>query len=161
MKTYLSIGGNLGDRKRNLEIAKAAIEQEIGLIIRASSIYETAAWGVTEQPDFLNQVLKAESDLSPFDILDKIQQIEQKMGRVKLQHWGTRTMDIDILFYGDKIVQTERLTIPHISIPERNFVLVPLREIAPNFVHPLLKKTIESLSLACPDLLEVKKYIEE
>jgi len=158
MKIYLSIGGNLGNREQNLEIARAAIEAKIGVIIQSSSVYETAAWGVIDQPDFLNQVLEIESDLSPFEILDKIKKIEQETGRVKLQKWGTRTMDIDILFYGDQIIQTPRLTIPHTGIPDRNFVLVPLREIASNLEHPILKKTIESLSLACPDLLEVRSY---
>lgn len=158
MKTYLIIGGNLGNREQNLEIARTGIAKEIGAIILASSVYETAAWGVTEQADFLNQVLEVETDLSPFEILDKIQEIEQEMGRVKLQKWGTRTMDIDILFYGDQVIQAPHLTIPHIGIPDRNFVLIPMREIAPNLEHPILKKTIESLSLACPDLLEVKSY---
>ncbi|MEN0045433.1 MAG: 2-amino-4-hydroxy-6-hydroxymethyldihydropteridine diphosphokinase [Bacteroidota bacterium] len=158
MKTYLLIGGNLGDRQKNLEIARTAIQAEIGKIVQASSIYETAAWGVTDQPDFLNQALEVHTNLLPFEILDKIQQIEQQMGRVKLQKWGTRIMDIDILFYGSEIIQTQRLTIPHLGIPNRNFVLVPMQEIAAELKHPLLKKTIESISLACPDLLEVKVF---
>ncbi|MEL6719499.1 MAG: 2-amino-4-hydroxy-6-hydroxymethyldihydropteridine diphosphokinase [Bacteroidota bacterium] len=160
MKVYLSIGGNLGDREQNLELARRSIEEEIGKIILASSIYETAAWGITDQPDFLNQVLEVETALLPFEILDKIQQIEQKMGRVKIQRWGTRVIDVDILFYGNEIIQSQRLTIPHPGIPDRNFVLVPMREIAADLWHPVLEKTIESLSLACPDLLEVKIFKE-
>ncbi|MEM9846982.1 MAG: 2-amino-4-hydroxy-6-hydroxymethyldihydropteridine diphosphokinase [Bacteroidota bacterium] len=151
------IGGNLGQRAKNLATARRWITEKVGAIIDHSSIYETAAWGVTDQPDFLNQVLLVESDLQPFAILDEIQWIENEMGRVRTRHWGERLIDIDILFYGEEVMNTQRLTIPHPGIPDRNFVLVPMLEIAADFVHPVLKKTIESLSLACPDLLEVHK----
>ncbi|MEM9887814.1 MAG: 2-amino-4-hydroxy-6-hydroxymethyldihydropteridine diphosphokinase [Bacteroidota bacterium] len=157
MLIYLLIGGNLGERENNLEIARNWIAQKIGTIVLASSIYETAAWGVTDQPDFLNQALLVKSEASPVALLDEIQWIETKMGRVRKRHWGERLIDIDILFYGQEIINSERLNIPHPGIPDRKFVLLPMREIAADFVHPVLETTIESLSLACPDLLEVRK----
>ncbi|MEM1328409.1 MAG: 2-amino-4-hydroxy-6-hydroxymethyldihydropteridine diphosphokinase [Bacteroidota bacterium] len=157
MRTYLLIGGNLGNREQQLQIARQWIEQKVGQIVQRSSVYETAAWGITDQPDFLNQVILVETELSPIELLDAVQWIELEMGRVRLRHWGERIMDIDILFYDDQIIDEPRLQVPHPGIPDRNFVLAPLREIAPNFLHPIFQKTIETLSLACTDLLEVKK----
>ncbi len=157
MNTYLIIGGNLDNREQQLQIAKDWIQEKVGQIITASSVYETAAWGVTDQPDFLNQVLLVETNLSPIKLLDAIQWIETEMGRVRLRHWGERIMDIDILFYEDQIIDEPRLQVPHPGIPDRNFVLAPLAEIAPNFIHPIFQKSIESLSLACTDLLDASK----
>ena len=157
MRSYLLIGGNLGNREAQLQIAKHWIEEKVGDILEESSVYETAAWGITDQPDFLNQVVLVETELSPIELLNAVQWIELKMGRVRLRHWGERIMDIDILLYGDQIIDEAHLQIPHPGIPDRNFVLAPLIEIAPKFIHPIFQKSIESLSLACTDLLEVKK----
>lgn len=140
-----------------MQTARHWISEKVGPILKQSSLYETAAWGITDQPDFLNQVLLVESVLSPIELLDAIQWIENKMGRVRERKWGERLIDIDILFYENEIINTPRLQIPHPGIPDRNFVLVPLCEIAADFVHPSFQKSIESLSLACSDLLAVQK----
>lgn len=157
MITYLLVGGNLGDKEENLLTASTWIKSRIGDIKEQSSIYETDAWGVTDQPSFLNQVIGIETDLSAFEVLDEIQEIELLMGRKRKRKWGERIIDIDILFYENEIIETQRLTIPHPGIPNRNFVLTPMMEIAPKLEHPVLKKTIESLSLACPDKLQVRQ----
>lgn len=156
-QSHLLIGGNLGDREQNMQTARDWIAERAGPILRTSSLYETAAWGVTDQPDFLNQVLLIETYLSPIDLLGAVQWIEDTMGRVRERKWGERLIDIDILFYDNQIIDLPRLQIPHPGIPDRNFVLAPLREIAADFVHPSFQKSIETLSLACTDLLAVQK----
>lgn len=162
MKTaYLLIGGNLGVRLLNLQKAKAAIVEKIGKISTESSIYETAAWGIEDQPDFLNQVLEVMTELSPEELLVEIHLIEGELERKRLQKWGTRTMDIDILFYESQLVDTPSLKIPHPYLHKRRFTLVPLCELIPNFVHPVLHKTVERLLLECGDELEVKKLLKE
>jgi len=116
--------------------------EESGFIVKkTSSLYETSPWGVTNQPYFLNLVLKGETKLSPEELLKKIKNIEKAMGRKTLEKWGPRIIDIDILFYKEKIINTPLLKIPHPQLHKRAFVLVPLKEIAPRLVHPLLKKT--------------------
>jgi 2-amino-4-hydroxy-6-hydroxymethyldihydropteridine diphosphokinase len=155
---YLLIGGNLGDRIKNLDTVKDYIEQGIGKIKISSSIYETAAWGITEQPDFLNQVLIVETTLSAEKIIAKILTIENKMGRIRTQKNASRIIDIDILFFNDEVIHEVNLTIPHPQIQNRKFVLVPLAEISPNLVHPVLNKTISELLKACKDKLDVKLF---
>jgi 2-amino-4-hydroxy-6-hydroxymethyldihydropteridine diphosphokinase len=116
--------------------------EESGFIVKkTSSLYETSPWGVTNQPYFLNLVLKGETKLSPEELLKKIKNIEKAMGRKTLEKWGPRIIDIDILFYKEKIINTPLLKIPHPQLHKRAFVLVPLKEIAPRLIHPLLKKT--------------------
>ena len=154
-KVFLSIGGNLGDRQANLATAIKEIGGKVGLVTAHSSIYETKAWGVEDQPDFLNQVLLVETDLSPIAILDTVLNIELAMGRIRERKWYTRLIDIDILFYDQQIINTERLIIPHPFIAKRNFVLAPLTEIAPDFIHPVLNKSIAGLYKDSPDSLDV------
>ncbi len=136
-RVFLGIGSNLGDRLANLSTATRLIAEQIGSIKKASKVYETGAWGIRDQPDFLNQVLEVQTSLLPEAILDCIEQIEHQMGRERLIKWGERLIDIDILFYGQQIVNQANLKIPHPFLSQRNFVLVPLYEIAPDFIHPV------------------------
>jgi 2-amino-4-hydroxy-6-hydroxymethyldihydropteridine diphosphokinase len=154
--TYLLIGGNLGNRIENLAMARSLIENELGKIIKASSIYETAAWGITEQPDFLNQVLLIKTKFSPEKMMQLILSIENKMGRVRTQKNASRIIDIDILFFNDEIISNENLTIPHPEIQNRKFALIPLNEIASDLVHPVFKQSIKNLLSTSKDKLQVK-----
>lgn len=155
VRTYLLTGGNLGDRFANMEMARRLIQKRIGEVTSASSFYETEAWGVEDQPDYLNQVLEVESKMEPADLLAEIHEIEREMGRERRTKWESRPIDIDILFYGDKILKTKKLEIPHPRLHLRNFVLIPLLEMVPELEHPLFKKTIEELYWECGDELEV------
>lgn len=156
-QVYLLLGGNLGDRILNLSSALQAIQDRIGEIELKSAVYETKAWGVEKQPDYLNLVVVVKTELKPIEILNKTQKIEQELGRKRLEKWGARTMDIDILFIDNEVLNTERLTIPHPLINVRKFVLLPLLEIAPNFIHPIFKDSIKNLYLKCDDRLLVEK----
>jgi 2-amino-4-hydroxy-6-hydroxymethyldihydropteridine diphosphokinase len=156
-KAYLLIGGNMGDRNKNLNEAIDFIARECGSVIKSSSIYETAAWGKTDQPDFLNQCLLIQTSLSAPDLMKQLLKIEEKMGRKRKEKNDPRIIDIDILFFNDEVLQTEFLTLPHPQIQNRRFALVPLKEIAPNLVHPVFKKSMSKLLDECPDKLEVKK----
>ncbi|NDK56649.1 2-amino-4-hydroxy-6-hydroxymethyldihydropteridine diphosphokinase [Pontibacter fetidus] len=158
---YLLLGGNLGNRTLYLQQARETIAAKVGTIVQASAIYETAAWGKTDQPSFLNQVLEVETILTPEQVLQTINQIEHDLGRERLEHWGARVIDIDILFYDDLVQQTQRLTIPHPQLHLRRFTLLPLHEIAPGLAHPVLKQNIAELLEVCPDRLEVLKYQDQ
>ena len=147
---YLGLGTNLGDRKQNISKAIEAISLKMS-ISKQSSLYETTAWGYTDQPNFLNQVIQVETHLSPLRLLNFLKKTEVELGRVENFRYGPRLIDIDILFYDDLIKTTSRLQIPHPRILERAFVLVPLNEIAPGFVHPVLKKTIAELLAELPN----------
>ena len=154
---YLLLGSNLGDSKTMLTMALELVDHRIGKIINSSSIYATKAWGIEDQPDFLNQVLEIECALSPQSLLQKINEIEEALGRKRLIKWGSRIIDIDILYYGELIVDTEDLIIPHPENQNRNFVLVPMTEIAPDFLHPAFHLTQSQLLDRCKDKLRVKK----
>jgi 2-amino-4-hydroxy-6-hydroxymethyldihydropteridine diphosphokinase len=157
-RVYIQLGSNLGDREGYLKQSQTMLIDEIGLIIKKSSIYESSPWGVENQGSFLNQVLLLETDIRPFDLLDIILNIEKEMGRVRIEKWGERIIDIDILFYNDEIIETNNLCIPHPYISKRRFVLSPLDEIAKNYIHPILKKTINKLLLECLDEEKVSVY---
>ena len=153
-KIYILLGGNIGDVLTTFTTVKHQLKWNCQ-IINQSSIYLTKAWGNTNQPDFYNQVLEVDSPLSPEDLLDFLLSIETKLGRLRELKNDPRTIDIDILFYGYQIIQEENLTIPHPKIRERKFTLIPLNEIASNFVHPVFNKTIHQLLIDCIDELEV------
>jgi 2-amino-4-hydroxy-6-hydroxymethyldihydropteridine diphosphokinase len=154
-KIHLLIGSNMGDRKAYLAKATAEIGLKIGRITQKSRLYETQAWGLTNQPDFMNQALEVETTLSPQATLAKILAIETDMGRTRAEKWAERTIDIDILLFADVIVEEVDLQIPHPRLPERNFALVPLMEIAGETEHPILKTTIEDIYFESPDTLDV------
>lgn len=153
-KLFLITGGNIGDRKRNLETAANLIEKRVGKIIIRSKIYETEAWGITDQTSFYNQVLVLESKFSPRQVLDTILKIEEEMGRKRTVKNAARVIDIDILFFNDAIVNEQNLIIPHPEIGNRRFVLSPLNEIAPQMVHPGLKKSMKQLLSETKDQLK-------
>lgn len=155
---YLLTGGNLGNREQNLAMARELIGQECGTIIRASSLYETAAWGKTDQPDFLNQALHISTRLNARQLIRRILKTEKLMGRVREEKYGPRIIDIDMLLFNNEVHNYHFLKIPHPELPNRRFALLPLAEIAPGLVHPVLNKTIKELLQECPDHLEVKKY---
>jgi 2-amino-4-hydroxy-6-hydroxymethyldihydropteridine diphosphokinase len=157
-RLYLLLGGNLGDRPLYLAQAREHIAAQIGAVIQSSALYETAAWGKTDQPAFLNQVLEVQTELTPEQVLQGINGIEQELGRVRQEHWGARVIDIDILFYDDLVLQSQRLTIPHPQLHLRRFTLLPLAEIAPSLEHPVLQKSVTQLLQDCPDELEVTRY---
>jgi len=127
----------------------------VGPILNASLIYQTAAWGMTDQPDFLNQVLKFESDQHPEKLMHSLLGIEAEMGRIRSEKNAPRKIDIDILAYGNQIIQTETVQIPHPRIELRRFVLIPLKSIDPDWIHPTSKKTIDQLLIECMDDLPV------
>jgi len=155
---YLLLGSNEGDRDRNLSRAVALIALRAGQMQKASAIYETAAWGKTDQPAFLNQAICISSSLSPTDMLLLLKNIEKESGRTSAEKWGPRVIDIDIIFYGNEIIQLPELQVPHPYLPVRLFALLPLAEIAGAFVHPVLKKTVSHLLEECPDRSKVILY---
>lgn len=153
---YLQLGSNLGNSEQQLSIARKKISLNIGDIVQQSGIYTTAAWGNTNQPAFLNQVIVVLSGHRPLKVMEIILEIEANMGRVRTTKNAPRVIDIDILLYNDQIVNSRSLTIPHPLMHERRFVLVPLSEIDGNLMHPLLNKSISELLAHCTDTLEVK-----
>ena len=132
---FLGLGGNLGDRRANVREAAARL-REILNEVRVSSLYESEAWGVTDQPAFLNAVVRGTTTLEPLELLDRIQAVEDAMGRVRTRHWGPRVIDIDILLYGKAVVDHERLQIPHPYLSQRSFVLRPLADLAAGLTLP-------------------------
>jgi 2-amino-4-hydroxy-6-hydroxymethyldihydropteridine diphosphokinase len=154
---FLLLGSNLGDREGCLQKAIDLIDTELGTVSQKSSIYETAAWGKTDQPNYLNQVVKVNTQLSARQVLDKVLKIETTMGRVREEKWGSRIIDIDILFYGEDIINEPGLIVPHPELHNRKFTLEPLSEMAPDLQHPVLKKSIFQLKSELKDNLIVKK----
>ena len=153
---YILTGGNLGDRLSSLQMAKEYIGKETGNIVSSSSIYETEAWGNNNQPDFYNQVHITTTKLSAEQMMKKILEIEEQMGRVRAAKNAPRIIDIDILFFNADIINKKDLIIPHAEISNRRFVLTPLYELSPWLVHPVLNKTISELLSTCKDKLSVK-----
>jgi 2-amino-4-hydroxy-6-hydroxymethyldihydropteridine diphosphokinase len=152
---YLLLGTNLGDRFSNIKDALNLLEKEKVVVIKRSSIYETAAWGKTDQQDFLNQVVEVTTNNSPYELLETILNAELSLGRVRKEKWGERVIDIDILFYHDQIISTPKLSIPHPAIHERLFTLKPLAEIAGEKTHPKHRKKLKVLMDECSDKLPV------
>lgn len=156
---YLLLGGNMGDRESLLARAVSLIAQKIGPVRKTSALYETAAWGNHDQAAFLNQAVMVTTSLSAPETLKQIQAIEQELGRARIEKWGSRTIDIDIIFFNGQLIDEPDLVVPHPHMQDRNFVLVPLAEIAAGYVHPVLQSNVATLLQQCRDTLEVKKYV--
>jgi len=159
-RSFLLLGSNLGNRKINFEGARNLIEQQCGTIIQLSSLYETAAWGKTDQPSFLNQAMEIETELSAEQLMNQLLKIEKMMGRERKEKYGPRMIDIDILLFNEEQYDLPFLKIPHPEIQNRRFALIPLAEIAANIRHPVFGKSISQLLKECPDKLDVAKYHE-
>lgn len=156
-EVVLSLGGNKGNREKLLFHAIESINDHFQLL-RVSKIYETAAWGGVAKGNFLNQVAVISTAKNPEEVLEVIQKIEVDLGRTREQPWGDRTMDIDILYFGSQVVDSESLKIPHPFMHQRRFVLVPLNELLPDKKHPVLDKTTAELLEECEDPSEVRLY---
>ena len=156
---YLALGSNLGDRLGNLKAARAALSPQVRLLA-ASPVYETPPWGYEDQPAFLNQVLEVETDLDPWELLVYFKQIEKQLGRQPSIRNGPRLIDLDILFYNERIIDMPGIAIPHPRLHERAFVLVPMADLAPDFRHPLMGKKVWQL-LAQVDTTGIVRYPEQ
>lgn len=157
-KAYLLTGSNLGDREQYLATARSLINEQCGTIVTASSLYETAAWGKTDQPSFLNQALELDTTLNAKQLIRRILKIEKMMGRIRDEKYGPRLIDIDMLLFNNEKHNYQFLKLPHPEMQNRRFALLPLAEIAADIIHPVLNKTIHELLIECTDELPVKKY---
>ncbi|WP_209861196.1 2-amino-4-hydroxy-6-hydroxymethyldihydropteridine diphosphokinase [Chitinophaga sp. OAE865] len=154
----LLIGGNLGDRTGNLQKAVQLIAQTAGEVVQTSALYQTAPWGAVDQPDYLNQGVEIRTPLDALTLLHTLLEIERKIGRIRQEKWGARVIDIDLIFFNDSIHSLPELKIPHPRMHLRQFVLVPLMEIIPDYMHPVLHKTVRELAASCPDTLPANRY---
>lgn len=154
---FLLLGTNLGDREAHLTAARTALAARTGHFAKISALYETAAWGYTDQPAFLNQAIALSSALDAHTLLEVMLDIERSLGRERREHWGPRVIDIDLLLYSHQVIDTAALQVPHPRMPLRRFALMPLAEIAGDVVHPILRKKISELLAECPDQLAVRK----
>jgi len=155
---FLQLGSNLGNRESLLQDAISAIEERVGKVVEKSKVYESAPWRVEGQENYLNQILKVKTEISADDVLSTILDVEKELGRIRLEKWGERLIDIDIIFYNDSIIETAELCVPHKHMHERMFVLTPLHNIAPDMVHPKYNKTVDELLQICTDTELVKEY---
>ncbi|MFT6337937.1 MAG: 2-amino-4-hydroxy-6-hydroxymethyldihydropteridine diphosphokinase [Saprospiraceae bacterium] len=156
-KCHLHLGSNQGDRKVQLARAIQMIEESIGPVLSSSAMYETDAWGKIDQNDFINIALEVEHYMTPNQLLKTVNKIEDQIGRIRLERWGPRLIDIDIIFIEDIVIDTEKLTIPHRLMHKRNFVLYPMVEIAAEFIHPVLNEYLSSILEDCEDETEVRR----
>ncbi len=156
-KLYLLLGSNMGNSYEQLAEAKKHLAKELGIVMRQSKLYQTAAWGKRNQPDFLNQVIVLQTKRDAATCMNYILEIEHKMGRIRTRKNAPRMIDIDILYFNKEILNLPHLTVPHPAIQDRRFVLIPLNELAPRFIHPVLNKSNHELLQDCPDQLDVKK----
>ncbi|MFP4024082.1 MAG: 2-amino-4-hydroxy-6-hydroxymethyldihydropteridine diphosphokinase [Thiohalospira sp.] len=156
-KVILLLGGNLGDRAYYIDNARQMIEKKMGKILQSSSVYESAPWGFSSKNNFFNQVLVVNTSLTPNQILENIWQIEKKLGRERTEKaYSSRTIDIDILFYENEIIDKPGLIVPHKHLHERRFTLIPLAEILPGWIHPGFNQSVKKLLENCEDKSEVK-----
>ena len=151
---FLLLGSNLGDRMQNLQRAKDLLASQEITIVDYSAVYESAPWGDENQPWFLNMVLRVDTIHDPQSLLESCLRAEQQMGRTRLKKWGERIIDVDILYYDNLEIESPELRIPHPGIAMRKFTLMPLSELAPKEIHPLLNLSQEKLLEICPDQLE-------
>jgi 2-amino-4-hydroxy-6-hydroxymethyldihydropteridine diphosphokinase len=154
---YLSLGSNTGDSRKILHSACEAIAKHIGKIISLSFLYETEPWGNKDQPPFINLALSVETSMNPGQLLKETLKIEKNFGRERIERWAPRTLDIDIIYFNTEIIVTKDLKIPHPEIHNRKFVLIPLVEIDPDFIHPVFNISNSDLLKRCKDVSEVKK----
>jgi 2-amino-4-hydroxy-6-hydroxymethyldihydropteridine diphosphokinase len=154
-EVYLLLGSNLNEPALQLAIARKLITKQVGLIVSESHEYRSAPWGVIDQPDFLNQVLCVQTSFSALELLACLQQIELKMGRERIVKWGSRIIDIDILYFGNDIITNSHLKIPHPELQNRRFTLIPLCDLAPEFIHPVFNISNKTLLNRCTDNGEV------
>ena len=155
---FLQLGSNLGKRELLLKDAIAAIEDRVGKVVEKSKVYESTPWRMEGQENYLNQIVKVKTELLADDVLFTILDIEKELGRIRIEKWGERLIDIDIIFYNDSIIETAQLCVPHKHMHERMFVLAPLHNIAPDMVHPKYNKTVDELMKICKDTELVKEY---
>lgn len=153
----ISTGSNQGEREQHLQSAIEALEAHGFALLKASAVYETAAWGLEDQPAFLNQVLCFETEHKPSHCMELLLVIERAMGRQRKQKWGPRTIDLDILFFDQAIINESDLMVPHPHLHKRRFILEPLHEIMPYYVHPVLKLTVSEMLENCEDQLPVTR----
>jgi 2-amino-4-hydroxy-6-hydroxymethyldihydropteridine diphosphokinase len=154
----LLIGGNLGDRIGHLQQATQLITRNAGEIVKASALYETAPWGNVEQPDYLNQALQIHTSLDALPLMYTLLETERQIGRVRQHKWGARVIDIDMIFFNEEVISLPDLKIPHPQLQNRRFVLVPLNEIIPDHIHPVLHQSVKELLAHCPDMLPATKF---
>jgi 2-amino-4-hydroxy-6-hydroxymethyldihydropteridine diphosphokinase len=158
-EVYMLLGSNIGDREQMIKLAKFEIEKQIGTIQASSAFYKTEPWGNKDQPAFINVALAVRTSLKPLEVLEHALDIEKSLGRVRMERWGSRTIDIDLIFYGQEIIDIEgKLVIPHPEMQNRRFVLEPLMEIARDFIHPVLQRPVKDLLDSLTDDTAVEKY---
>jgi len=161
-KAYLSLGSNRGNRTDNLSKALSMLEEWVGSITITSSLYETPPWKMLDETDFLNQALLVETTLSAAELIDSVILVEAMMGRVRTQKkYEPRIIDIDILFFNNEIINTKELNVPHPLMQDRRFVLEPMAEIAPTYIHPVFQKSIQQLLSECSDKSGIKKLVSK
>jgi 2-amino-4-hydroxy-6-hydroxymethyldihydropteridine diphosphokinase len=160
-KAYLLIGGNTGQREQFLQEALDSLEATCGYITKKSSVYETAAWGNTDQSAFLNQALLIQTPFNAVELMTEILLVEEKMGRIRTEKYAPRIIDIDVLLFNKDIIESPLIQVPHPQLAYRRFALLPLQEIAPRYHHPILHKTVTQLLKECPDQLEVRRSGEQ